>query len=218
MLLCSKMFTNTGALQREAKEGFSAQFYSPLQQKAGAQAELPARGAAPRAPQGSAMCPEVHRCCSLPVCSSGLGLGLFWNEALSEPPAALRICHGKAGKSLRRAWQEPRATLAPSVVQRGTTAQNPELLCPGRRWSWQKYVSARCGVDLKSLTHPSSHPVWHKLETVSEMDLSVLSYNNPRRSCRCWSGRGRPRVHFSSCHRFPFAAMSEPLTSQYQVP
>lgn len=37
-LICTKMFTNTVALQSKAKEGFSAQFYALIQQNAEAQA------------------------------------------------------------------------------------------------------------------------------------------------------------------------------------
>lgn len=72
LLTCSTVFINAVALQSEAQERFSALFYTLMLQNAEVQASppSPARGAALRARLGSAVCLEVHRCCSLPVCSS----------------------------------------------------------------------------------------------------------------------------------------------------
>lgn len=50
----------------------------------------------------------------------------------------------------------------------------------------RKRLRAGHGVDPKSLTHPYSHPVWHRLETgpaSEETDLSVISYT-PMRFCQ----------------------------------
>lgn len=127
LLTCSMVFTSTASLQSEGMEGFSALFYNPMLQNAeGHHPHPPARGAALwarwEAPCALRCTGAAHYLGAQVVWFSGgflcfvfLALFKFWSEALSEPPAALCICHGKAGKS-QGAWCEPGAMLAPSFV------------------------------------------------------------------------------------------------------
>jgi len=115
--------------------------------------------------------------------------GFFWNEALSEPPAALCICHGKAGKSQRREEEPGRSPeqLSPPLSfseELQCKAQSCYALVEGE--VGRKCLRSEQGMDPKSLAHLYSHPVWHRLEmgpVSEEMDLSAISYT-PMRSCQ----------------------------------
>lgn len=200
LLICSTVFPNAVALQSEPKEGFSTVFYTLILQNAEVQASppSPARGAAPWAWLGSAVCLEVHRCCSLPGCSSSLVFwwvfvfwffGFFFNFGARPYLNLLQLYACAIGRlgSLREEPDESLEQHSPPPLfseelqcktQSCYTLVEPEV---GRNC-----LSSGHGMDSKSLTCPYSHSIWHwfVMGTVSEeMILSAVSYAQIR-SCQ----------------------------------
>lgn len=193
LLICGTVFTNAVALQSEAKEGFPALFYTPVLQNAEVQTSppSPARGAALWARLGSAVCLEVHRCCSLPGCSSGLGFwwgfvfwffGLFFlNFGVRPYLNLLQLCASAMGRlgSLGEPGVSLEQSSPPLLFSEELQCKTQSCYTLVEREVGRNYLSAGHGMDPKFLTCPYSHSIWHwfVMGTVSEeMSLSTVSY------------------------------------------
>lgn len=191
LLISSMVFTNAVALQSEAKEGFPALFYTPILQNAEVQTSppSPARGAALWAQLGSAVCLEVHRCCSLPGSSSGLGFwwvfvfwffGFFFSFGVRPYLNLLQLRTSAMGRlgSLREPGVSLEQCSPPLLFSEELQCKTQSCYTLVEREVSRNCLSAGHGMDPKFLTCPYSHSIWHwfVMGTVSEeMSLNAVS-------------------------------------------
>lgn len=154
----------------------------------------PARGAALWAQLGSAMCLEVHRCCSLPgaqavwvfggfLCFGFLVLFFFFNFGARPYLNLLQLCASAMGRL--GSLGEPGVSLEqgspPLLFSEELQSKTQSCYTLVERELGRNCLSAGHGMDPKFLTRPYPHSIWHWFEmgTVSEeMSLRVVSYGS----------------------------------------